>query len=598
MAARQVSVGFSQVAAGCGRAVVRLVGIVTALGLTGCFDLASLDSTAPVQNLVDDWRNEVVYQVMVDRFYDADITNDFNVDLSNQNSYHGGDWQGLIDKLDYFQHLGVTTLWISPVVKNVETDAGNWSYHGYWAQDFTAVNAHFGTLAKLRELVERAHAKKIKVVLDIVTNHVGQLFFYDINKNGQPDILIEGTGSSSTVQRITEFDPDYRAGGIRSFTSLGDAGTAPIIFFNDPAINRLPPVPHSLATPDAFNRSGRIFDYNVSEQVVLGDFPGGLKDLDTTKPFVREAMIEVYDRWARMVDFDGFRIDPVKHVEHEFWQQFCKEIRKRAVARGKKEFVMFGEVFDGDDVKVGSYTRDGELDALVNFPAKFQIFEDLVKLNRYPTQKFQQYWQARADNWAGEAHLDGLKVAPINLPFNFLDNHDTARFLSGTREEVLEQALFLLITMPGVPIIYYGTEQGFSGENDPSNREDMWRSEYNETRSLFVWTKKLLAMRKAHPALRVGSFEFRWVSERVGTGEDVGIIAFSRSQGADRVIAVLNTSDGGTSHTGFGTSDMQTGLDEGTVLVDEIGGEEFTVGTGGTLRLDVKARQQLLLSPK
>lgn len=109
--------------------------------MTGCVDADPLP-TAPHQTdvslstHVQDWRDEVIYQLIVDRFHNGDINNDFNVDKRSMSRYHGGDWQGIIDKLDYLQALGVTTLWISPVVKNVEEDAGFASYHGYWTVDF------------------------------------------------------------------------------------------------------------------------------------------------------------------------------------------------------------------------------------------------------------------------------------------------------------------------------------------------------------------------------------------------------------------------------------------------------------------------------
>lgn len=134
--------------------------------MTGCVDADPLP-TAPHQTdvslstHVQDWRDEVIYQLIVDRFHNGDINNDFNVDKRSMSRYHGGDWQGIIDKLDYLQALGVTTLWISPVVKNVEEDAGFASYHGYWTVDFLKHNPHFGDLATLRRLsdeqIGRAH---------------------------------------------------------------------------------------------------------------------------------------------------------------------------------------------------------------------------------------------------------------------------------------------------------------------------------------------------------------------------------------------------------------------------------------------------------
>src|SRR4051812_38179939 len=139
---------------------------------------------------VQDWRDEVIYQVLVDRFADGDVNNDYKVQPGALARYQGGDWKGIEDHLDYFTSLGVTTLWISPVVKNVETDADVDAYHGYWAQDLTQVNPHFGDLAALRSMVARAHDRGLKVVLDIVTNHMGQVFFYDMNLNGHADIYI------------------------------------------------------------------------------------------------------------------------------------------------------------------------------------------------------------------------------------------------------------------------------------------------------------------------------------------------------------------------------------------------------------------------
>src|SRR5687768_693887 len=126
---------------------------------------------------VTDWRDEVIYQVLVDRFANADVNNDYKVRPGHLARFQGGDWRGLVEHLDYIKELGVTTLWISPVVKNVETDADVDSYHGYWAQDLTALNPHFGDLAALRSLTDRIHDLGMKIVEDVVVNHLGQVFF-------------------------------------------------------------------------------------------------------------------------------------------------------------------------------------------------------------------------------------------------------------------------------------------------------------------------------------------------------------------------------------------------------------------------------------
>ncbi len=172
---------------------------------------------------IDDWRDEVIYQVLTDRFADGDESNDYNIQPGELGRYQGGDWQGLIDHLDYFKALGVTTLWISPVVRNLESDSGFDGYHGYWQQDMSRENPHFGDIGALRRLSDAVHAAGMKIVLDIVVNHVAQLFYYDINGNGQPDETVYGAGcgvqppantqscpTPAIITYVNEYDPLQR----------------------------------------------------------------------------------------------------------------------------------------------------------------------------------------------------------------------------------------------------------------------------------------------------------------------------------------------------------------------------------------------------
>ncbi len=358
-------------------------------------------------------------------------------------------------------------------------------------------------------------------------------------------------------------------------------------------------MPVALQDPAAYHKRGRILSYDDPEQVNFGDFPGGLKDLATENPTVRQAMIDVYTNWATQIDFDGFRIDTVKHVEHGFWNEFCTALRTAQKARGKKQFVMFGEVFDGNDQLVGSYSQNNELDTPVNFPAKYQVFEDLVANNKYPTRKFETYWDGRTANWSAVPSPNGPTQSALDLPFNFLDNHDVPRFASlSPSVAATEQALFLLMMMPGVPVLYYGTEQGFNGTNDPSNREDLWTSNYNQKHPMYLWIQQITNWRKQYASLRHGTMEFRWLSDRQGTGEDIGIIAFTRTTPGDIVLVVINTSDGGSSSTSFEGNLMPTGLPPGTVLIDQVGGgTPQIVDENGNLELHLSARQNMLLVP-
>ncbi len=604
--------------------------------ILGCVDGAAVDEDFEVGSHVEDWRDEIIYQVMVDRFANGDRSNDFNVDPVSEAAYHGGDWQGLIDRLDYFEELGVTALWISPVVKNVEEDAGFASYHGYWAQDFTSVNPHFGDLAKLREFVNACHARNppIKVILDVVVNHIGQLFYYDINRNGQPDEWLTGSATSSPLSRATEWDPDFDSRGVQAFTSMGESGSAPIRWVYMPEISRTPPMPEEFQNPDWYNRMGRVTVWGrekdacltegvitreeadnagswrdlpaceayVTLQETRGDFPGGLKDLDTTLPEVRQALFKVFADWIEKADFDGFRIDTVKHVEHEFFQYFCPQIRQFAHSLGKENFFMFGEVFDGYDPLLGSYTHDDELDSLFYFSQKFAI-DGVFKYNG-PTSGLEDLYQQRLANYSrtskpnGPVGADGASLVPTQLLVNFLDNHDLPRFLYDFEDiDALHAALFYQFTIDGLPCLYYGTEQEFDGGNDPANREDMWKSGYATDGPTFRHVQKLTALRRDYAPLRRGDFTIRWSTDHVADEQDAGIYAFEREYKGERILVVINAHGSHaarTSATDTGGGEMTVGFPAGTRLVnvfeDADPNDEAVVSGNQTVNIVVPAR--------
>jgi glycosidase len=589
-----------------------------------------------VGNHVDEWRDEIIYQVLIDRFADADLGNDYRVNLAAPARYHGGDWRGLMNHLDYVQALGVTTLWISPIVKNVETDAGIDSYHGYWAQDLAYLNPHFGDLGDLRALTAAAHARGMKVVLDIVTNHMGQMFFYDINQNGRPDENLSGLGGTCDpttgichgppgdqgtgvpVSHITEWDPDYQAPVVQSFTSLGPAGPAPIIFLNMPEISRTPPsIPsflpeqYILGVPEGYHRRGRIVNYDNPpdgrEQTLFGDFPGGLKDIATERDDVRQLMIKAYGRWIELADLDGFRIDTVKHVEHEFWQVFGKGIREKARELGKQKFLMFGEVFDGRDDLVGSYTQNDELDTLFDFPQYFQVFRD-VFIDGKPTKQVESRFTERATNWKATPQSGGIGVAPVDMHVNFLDNHDVGRFLYFARQAgradavgALWNALVFQFTENGIPCVYYGTEQEFSGGNDPSNREDLSPSGFATGGATFHRIARLAKIRKGVEALRRGDMKFTWTSDGSSPTDD-GILAFERTTtSGGYALVVINTNATHPSSTGTAATPMTISAPAGTTLVDvlpESGGQTVTVPAGGKLTIQVPPTSAMILVPQ
>lgn len=579
-----------------------------ALPMLGCIDeeLSEVQDIA-IETHVDDWRDEVVYQLLVDRFANGSPGNDFRIDPSPGAlaRFKGGDWQGVIDNLDYLEELGVTALWISPAIMNVDTDAGVDGYHGYWAVDLERTNPHYGDIATLRLLVQRCHDRGIKVILDIVTNHLGQVFFYDINQNGRPEEFLSGgyptnpgdpqAPPRTPITRVTEYDPDYDPRGVQGLTSLGESGPAPIRFFDMPEIFRVPPRPAIFQRREAYNLRGKVTDWNSREQVVYGDFPGGLKDVRTENPAVRDEMVRIYSDWVLKTDLDGFRIDTVKHVEHGFWLDFAQRVRQRLAAAGKTNFLMFGEAFDGDDALVGSYTQPGELDSVFYFPQKFQVFDEVFG-RAGATANIARLLEARPTNYGTEAQPGGINIAPESALVNFIDNHDVPRFLWNFPDRnALRAALTYLFTEEGIPCLYYGTEQDFAGGNDPANREELWQSGYRTDGETFRHIARLTTLRSRYEALRRGDMVLRWTTERTGDAEDAGIVAFERSIGEQYALVAINAQGAHSSVTAFEGNAMEVSA-TGT-LVDVLTGDRHTVD-GGRLRLEVPPFGAMILVPE
>lgn len=630
--------------------------LLAALALmTGCW---SGDDVQPqITNHVDDWRDEVIYQLLTDRFADGDLGNNYNVDKHNLGRYNGGDYQGVIDKIPYLKGLGVTAVWISPIVKNVEEDSGYASYHGYWAQDFSALNPHFGDMAQLRQMINALHEAGIKVILDIVTNHIGQLFYYDINGNQVPDETVYFNANDTAersqacsdnysgsdwqlcmdqVTHVSEWDPYYEANSIQGRTSLGPSGPAPIEWLYMPEINRVPPMPAEFQNKAWYNRRGRIEswrktgDYETdaysNDVVEHADFPGGLKDLNTERQDVRDALFKVYARWIEELDLDGFRIDTVKHVDHGFWQDFCPRIRAHATSLGKERFLMFGEVFGSGIEKIASYSFNGELDTLFNFPQKYEI--DAVFKNGAPPRALQVNhfgkhgdfeacgeacdWMAQKPNFrgfngeaiAGLSNSDGEAVNSRNIIVNCLDNHDVARFRFNESNPAepypvrdLQMALAYILLEEGIPAIYYGTEQNFSGGNDPRNREPLWNSGYSTETDTYRWVAQLTRIRQAYAPLRRGEMTFKWASQTGAGAEDSGILAFERTYRGETVLVVMNASDSQASSTSFGSDWMGTSFAPNTRLTDVMSGQTNAVDASGRIRLTLDAQTVMVLVP-
>jgi glycosidase len=455
----------------------------------------------------DFWRNQNIYQILTDRFFNGDSSNDNatgNFNATSGTGVHGGDFKGLEQKLDYIKALGATAIWISPIVLNASGE-----YHGYAGLDFYSVDPHWGTLADLQHMAQEAHKRGILLVNDIVVNHGGNLI--DSADTGYPNFKPSGYNmrfKSSSKQYPAPFD-----------------------------INASNPTIASL-----FHNYGAIQNYGDLAQVETGEL-SSLDDFRTESTHVRNAMADIYKYWVQEVGFDAFRIDTVKHVENGFWQSWCPALRQFAAANNKPNFFMFGEVYDGSDSKCGYYTgtKAGgvfEMDSVVDYPLYFRINSVFANATGN-TQQIEDRYNAIASNYDAAARMQLV---------TFLDNHDQPRFMNtaGATTDRLNLALVFLYSARGIPCLYYGTEQAFDGGADPANREDMFDGQFEQGTSLgdnfnmtsahFQLVAKLNNFRRLYPALRTGSHVNQWY-----TSTGPGLFAYTRRLGSQDVYVVLNT---------------------------------------------------------
>jgi glycosidase len=554
------------------------------------------------------WEDEVLYFLFVDRFSDGRegggfADNDglpvqaddrrttplFDLDdaasaeweawFSAGKGWCGGTLAGLREKLGYLARLGVTAVWLSPIFKQV---TGSDAYHGYGIQNFLDVDPHFGSRTELRDFVAAAHEKGIRVILDIILNHAGDVFAY---ADDNPYYYYRGEQWPVAGFRRNQADP-----GSLPFTPLPpDHPDA----WPDGAV-----WPIELQEPAAWRRQGQIQHWDHFPEYLDGDFLA-LKELDhgsapkdpqiaadlqtrialfQVSPTLRH-LTEVYKFWIAYADIDGYRIDTIKHMEPGAVRFFTNVIHEFAQSLGKENFYLIGEITGGRAHAVNILNTTG-LDAALginDIPVKM---EQLAKGRRGPgnpetleqTGYFDLFRNSLLDNkdthqWFGEhvvTMFDDHDQVGVRHKYRFCgESYDSYTFLKA--------ALGLNLTTMGIPCIYYGTEQGFNGA-DPRRDDDSYsdvflrecmfggpfgslqsreRHFFNEGHEIYQFISELTALRREQIALRRGRQYLRQISE---SGEPrtfyypelLGremrwIVAWSR-QFADReLLCALNT---------------------------------------------------------
>lgn len=535
-------------------------------------------SAAPLKLHVPspDWRDQVIYFVMTDRFADGDPrNNDQGVgayDPRSNDRYSGGDLLGLRQRLDYIQGLGATALWLTPPVRNQWLDAslGFTGYHGYWAQHFKQVDPHLGTLADYQRLSHDLHSRGMYLVQDIVVNHVGNYFGY------------EGGWDAQDPTRF--YTPNTRS----------KPTTAPTQWpftLNDPrrAADRRAGIYHwTPALIDVKNPA-----HELTHQM------SGLDDLATGNPVVRRALRDSYGHWIRHVGVDAFRVDTAFYVPPEYFEDFMHSRDPRApgmveVARrtGRKSFLVFGEGFGidapGQTVmaeRIERYVRgpggQPRMGGMLNFPL-YGSMVDVFARGR-PTRQLAD----RVDT------MMALHSRPHWLP-SFIDNHDVDRWLAGGSEAAMKQALLAVMTLPGIPVLYYGTEQGFTEQRAAMFAQGYGsggRDHFDTSAPVYRLTAQMTALRKAHPVLSRGTPRMLAASS-----SGPGAIAWRMAYGNQAALVVFNTAD-----TEVLLDNLPSGAPEGTVLrgLFSLHGEasDLVVGAEGRISLRLAPRSGLVWAP-
>jgi glycosidase len=562
-----------------------------ALALTACAGLAAesvgpqIIASAEAQPMPIEARgieDEIIYFVLPDRFENGDPSNDRGgivggrlkdgYDPTDFGFYHGGDLKGLTQRLDYIQGLGMTAIWLTPIFENnpIQGPEGQESsgYHGYWITDFTNVDPHIGTREDFKTFVDAAHARGMKVYMDIITNHTADIINYrechDPDVTGGPTFRCEyryigdypWTRRASDSAAINEgfLGDDGVHQTPENFDKLSEATWAYTPFV--PEQFEGVKVPEWLNDPIYYHNRGDT-DF-VDEDSLYGDF-AGLDDLNTAHPRVLDGMVDIYKDWISAYNVDGFRIDTAKHVRDEFWQKFAPAILDHASELGIDHFHMFGEVYvDGQKPQdLARFTTHAGLPTVLDFA--FQSSARGFIIDQKPGLFMDELYRADVIYRDGEA-------TALQLP-TFLGNHDMGRFSGFLREsdpEMSDEELFARVRLAnalmffgrGVPTVYYGDEQGFvSDGGDRLARENMFPSQtdlyndndliatdattaednFNTEHPLYLAIQQFAGIRSSERALRRGT-QITRLAHR-----DDSVFAFSRidyEAGVEIIVAI------------------------------------------------------------
>jgi alpha-1,3-glucan synthase len=558
----------------------------------------------------DDWRKVSVYQFITDRFADGTPENNEGryggYDLRNVGMRHGGDFKGVAQHLDYIKSLGYNAIWISPIFQNRYGD-----YHGYSQVDFTLLDDRMGTLDEMREMVNEAHARGIYVIVDIIVNHLSNLYYFEGYRNSAaPFKMHQGE------YKLLPFNANetYRDFGVNN--TFFTEGNYPEVFnqYGYPVYDTWSSGSYWASD---FHHNGNLYSYDDPWANHLGKIYNSLDDLRTTHPRVQDKIIAMTKALVSSTDIDGIRMDTPMQVPLNFFQRWAPAVRAHAASLGKQDFLLFGEFYCSRE-RASTMTGRGKTPSMYGQ-------ENYINWNArtmhggidYPVY----WWFNDAVKDQKDGNLGGLKSlyesARSNFDFwnparnehryahlNFYNNHDQWRMASATDGfQKTDLGSAIIAFWPGMPLFYYGDEQGFKTNGtalDGWSRESMmhdvaWDNlptvdgknpaqgdNFNMTNPHYLWVQKLMNIRRQYPALQSTDL----VTERWKQANSAnGVYAYTRVWGDQKNWALVAWNTWKQSvKAGGNLGAFYTGWNQGDTIVNVFNpNERYTLGPGGTL---------------
>jgi len=539
--------------------IYKKLGLLLATCLTVALASTSF-AAAPIQDPAQaGLAKDLIYFVFPDRYLNGDTSNDKlpGYDPTDTAFFHGGDLKGLTgtcsagdNGLARIKKLGFTAVWVTPLVVQQKPTPGGAGYHGYWGVDFLNVDPHLGTKADLIAFSECAKKLGLKLILDVVTNHTGDVIKY----NDKVAYIPADSTNAKNPQWLND---------LSNFHNVGDMSNC----------------------------------WGDGSCTQLGDFYG-LDDTATEKPVVYNGWAQVYGQWIKDYGFVGFRVDTARHVDDNFFKNWSPQINAQAASVGINNFTTFGEVWDVNPINLMNYVRRNKLQTVLDFP--FQ---------RTSTEFASGY--SDASTVANLFSYDDLYTSATSSASNlvtFLGNHDMGRagkIIESKRinpaAELLPRTLLghaLLYLTRGIPSVYYGDEVGMTGTGSGSDqlaRQDMfftkvkiWKTEkrigsspigtgdsftVTDKHPIALYLEKLAALRAGNPGLANGSMQIRIakdsllvISKKDDAENREYIVAFNNSTKPIKTTISTATSAGGWKSL-LGTSTIGISNEKVTVTV-------------------------------